>query len=93
MVKISLGIEPPLMAAGANFQLRLQVMQSTLQNSPKLQQLILSDQQSQEILKNRVKNFQFQIAQQQNAQIGRLGTKPIQQGPQDQPNATIPTQP
>src|SRR6266403_1018817 len=92
VVKISLGIEPPLMAAGANFQLRLQVIQFTLQQSPKLQQLILSDQQSQEILKNRVKNFQFQIAQQQNAQIGKLGTKPIQQGPQDQPNAQIPSQ-
>jgi hypothetical protein len=83
MVKISLGMEPPVPTSGANFQLRLQVIQNSMQTSPIIQKLIMGDQTNQQILENRVKAFNFQISQQKNAQIGRTGVQPVlQNGPQ-----------
>lgn len=83
VVKISLGIEPPVPTSGANFQLRLQVIQNTLQTSPIIQKLIMGDQTNQQILENRAKAFTFQIDQQKNAQIGRTGVQPVlPNGPQ-----------
>lgn len=77
MVKIAMGMEPPLIQSGANFQLRLQVIQNTMKSSPRIAQLIQGDKICSEILDNRVKNFTFQLEQQQNAQIGRMGTQPV----------------
>lgn len=79
MTKIAMGIEPPLIQSGANFGLRLQVIQNTMKSSPRIAQLIQGDEICKEILENRIKNFTFQLQQQQNAQIGRMGTQPVLQ--------------
>ena len=68
---------PPLYEAnsGQNPQLRLQVIQSTLQ-APDFQAFIKQNPVAQQRLQDRIKAFQFAIQQQQNAQIGRVGVQP-----------------
>jgi len=78
LAQIASGIEPPMIPQGQNYQLRLQVIQNTLQTSPSLQREISSDPDKQKLLQNRIKFLTFQIQQQQNANIGRVGTSPIQ---------------
>lgn len=72
------GVAKPVPAHG-NFQLRLQVIQETLQN-PQIQQELMQKKVSQEIVKKRIEYFQNQIQQYQvNPQIGRtLATAPMQ---------------
>lgn len=82
LTKIAMGLQPPMPGAGMNAQLRLQVLQSGIQNSPMLKQLIESNQVAVQILTSRVKALQFQIQQSQNAQIGRVGAAPALSGPQ-----------
>jgi hypothetical protein len=82
LMKIAMGIQPPMPTAGINPQLRLQVLQTGIQNSPILKQLIESNQIAIQILQSRVKALQFQIQQAQNAQIGRVGAAPALPGPQ-----------
>jgi hypothetical protein len=69
------GVDPPLYQSGQNAQLRLQVIQSTMQ-SPDYQHFLQSNPMAQQRMQNRVKNLQFQIQQQQNATIGKIGTNP-----------------
>jgi hypothetical protein len=79
LAQICCGIEPPMVDKGQNYQLRLQVLQNTLQQSPSVQQTIGQDKYKQEILQNRMKFLTFQVQQQKNANIGRVGTQAIQQ--------------
>ncbi len=58
---------------GQAFQLRLQTLMNFLQNSQAAQKALLSNPQAQEAVKQRAKDLQFQIQQQQNAVIGRGG--------------------
>jgi hypothetical protein len=69
------GVDPPLYSGGQNAQLRLQVIQSTMQ-SPDYQHFLQSNPMAQQRMQSRVKNLQFQIQQQQNATIGKIGTNP-----------------
>jgi hypothetical protein len=69
------GVEPPLYSGGQNASLRLQVIQSTMQ-SPDYQHFLQSNPLAQQRMQNRVKNLQFQVQQQQNATIGKIGTTP-----------------
>ena len=77
MAQIQTGVTPPLYEAnsGQNPQLRLQVIQSTLQ-APDFQAFIKQNPVAQQRLQDRIKAFQFAIQQQQNAQIGRVGVQP-----------------
>jgi len=77
-VKIKAGIEPPLVPEGQNYQLRLQTIMGIGQKNPAAMQDL--SEMSREILANRLKFFQFQLQQQQNAQIGRVGTQPTLDG-------------
>ena len=62
-------------------QTKMQFAQQVMQNNPKAQQALQSDQNFQALFENYVKNLQMSIMQQQNAQIGRLGVTPMQQQP------------
>jgi hypothetical protein len=79
--KIFAGIEPAIKESGQNFQLRLQTLQNILQTNPYARgRLNGSDPIFQQLVENRMKHFEFMLEQQQNAQIGRVGVKPVMQG-------------
>jgi hypothetical protein len=71
---IGSGQDQPL-PQGANYQLRLQVLQSkqqTITTNPATMKIIQSNPDIVKVLMNRAQYFQRQIQQQQNAQIGRM---------------------
>jgi hypothetical protein len=97
-VKIALEIEP-VMTEDVNFPLRLQTAQQIVQASTEIQQKMQGQPLVKQLADNRIKYLQFGIQQQQNAQIGRVGTSPVaQQGaaeepmPQGQPQPQQPPQ-
>ena len=66
---------------GANAQLRLQVLQQYLQGTPEvpgddIAQRLQEDERFRQRMETYQKQLQFQIQQQQNAQIGAIGTAP-----------------
>jgi len=73
--KIAAGAEPPL-KEGGNPQVRLQVLQQTIQANPAVAQRYQQDEIFRKMIDARVQSFQFQLTQQQNAQIGRMGAVP-----------------
>jgi hypothetical protein len=82
--KIAAGTEPELPGEGVNHQLRAQVLQGIIQANPAVQQRYGQDEIFKGMIDARMKALQFQLQQQQNAQIGRMGTMPAlqQQSPQ-----------
>jgi hypothetical protein len=79
--KIAAGTEPELPQEGQNHQLRAQVLQGIIAANPALQQRIQQDEIFRNMIEARMKGFNFQIQQRENAQIGRQGTLPaLQQG-------------
>jgi hypothetical protein len=80
------GIEPPMQPQGGmNYQLRLQTLQQSIQMNPELQQMIAARPVLSKMVENRVKFLSFQLEQQGNAQIGRVGTQPVLQGAEAAP--------
>ena len=77
-VRIANEIEPPA-KEGVNFQLRQQIAQQIMQTSQELQGKMASKPLVKQLADNRMKYLQFGISQQQNAQIGRVGVKPVMQ--------------
>ena len=75
-VKIINEIEP-LPKEGINFELRQQTAQQILQTSQELQKKMQEKPLVKQLADNRMKFLQFGIQQQQNAQIGRVGVKPV----------------
>ena len=75
-VKIMAEIEP-IPQEGVNFQLRQQTAQQILQTSQELQKRMAEKPLVKQLSENRMKYLQFGISQQENAQIGRVGVKPI----------------
>jgi hypothetical protein len=75
MGQIVTGVTPPIPGGSANPQLRLQVIQSTMQ-APDFIQFLKANPLAQQRLQERIKSFQFAIQQQQNAQVGRIGVPP-----------------
>lgn len=80
---MSAGVEPPLIP-GQNHQLRLQVLEETVNSNPQLVERLKQDEIFNALVTNRVKFHQFQIDQQENAQIGRVGTGQVLGGNQQQ---------
>ena len=78
-VKIINEIEP-LAKEGVNFELRAQTAQQIVQTSKQLQQTMAQNPLVKQLADNRMKYLQFGIQQQQNAQIGRVGVKPVMGG-------------
>jgi hypothetical protein len=83
--KIAAGTEPPLKEGGQNAQVRLQTLQQIIQSNPAVQQRYQQDEIFKSMIDARAQAFQFQLQQQQNAVIGRVGAQPaLQQMQQDQ---------
>jgi hypothetical protein len=75
--KIFSGIEVPAQPNGA--QVALQLVQAYAQQ-PDVAQRLQSDQAFAERLQKYAAQYQFQLQQAQNAEIGRIGTAPAQMG-------------
>lgn len=83
--KIAAGTEPPLKEGGQNAQVRLQTLQQIVQSNPAVSQRYQQDEIFRRMLDARMQAFQFQLQQQQNAVIGRVGAQPaLQQMQQEQ---------
>jgi hypothetical protein len=83
--KIAAGTEPPLKEGGQNAQVRLQTLQQIIQSNPAVSQRYQQDEIFRRMLDARMQAFQFQLQQQQNAVIGRVGAQPaLQQMQQEQ---------
>ena len=78
-VKIINEIEP-LPKEGVNFELRTQTAQQIMQTSQEFQKKMSENPLVKQLAENRMKYLQFGIQQQQNAQIGRVGVKPVMGG-------------
>jgi hypothetical protein len=83
------GIDPPVYTSGQNAQLRLQVIQQTMQNQDYVN-FIRANPLAMQRLDKRVQNLQFQIQQQQNAITGKIGVPP---GPTQQLTGAVPAPP
>jgi hypothetical protein len=75
--KIFAGIEMPARPTGG--QIALQIIQQYT-SQPDIQQKLQTDQAFAARLQKYAQQYQFQMQQQQNAQIGRVGTQPAQMG-------------
>lgn len=69
--------EEPILKPGQNAALRLNVLKRALERSPSIQQRVQGDEQVKKVWENRMKFFQFQLDQAQNAIIGRTGGKSV----------------
>lgn len=67
----------PMPKEGVNFEIRSQTAQQILQTSQVLQEKMAEKPLVKQLADNRMKYLQFGIQQQQNAQIGRVGVKPV----------------
>jgi hypothetical protein len=78
LAKMLAGIEPPMEPeVGMNYGLRMQVLQETIGRNPEMQRRIAGQRDTAALVENRMKFLQFQVQQEQNAQIGRVGTEPV----------------
>ena len=77
LAKIYAGIEMAARPTGG--QMAMQMIQAYLQQ-PDIQQKLQSDQMFAQRIEKYMGQYQFQMQQQQNAQIGRIGTAPAQMG-------------
>jgi hypothetical protein len=77
LAKIFAGIEVPAQANGA--QMAMQMIQSYVEQ-PDIAQRAQSDEAFGQRLQKYASQYQFQLQQMENAQIGRIGTAPAQMG-------------
>ncbi len=59
-------------------QSKLQYLQQLMESNPKAQGQMQEDEQFKALLDNYLQSLQFQVQQQQNAQVGKIGVKPMQ---------------
>jgi hypothetical protein len=71
-----LGNEANYIEKDAQAGSKLQFVQDIIQKNPKAQQAAQGDQIFQILLQNYVKHLQFQVEQEKNKQIGRVGVSP-----------------
>lgn len=82
VANMALGIEPVMDPNGTtNPQFRMQTVQQTIMQSPRLAAQFGQDQLFQELVQNYQKYLTQQANQEQNKIVGRLGTQPIQSAP------------
>lgn len=79
VAKMAIGIEPRMPEDGIDApETRLQAMQDTVINSPRLAMLYQGDPEFRALLENRQKFLMMQLTQEANKVVGRLGTAPLQ---------------
>lgn len=59
-------------------QSKLQYVQQLIESNPKAQGQMQEDEQFKALLENYTQSLQFQLQQQQNSQVGKIGVKPVQ---------------
>lgn len=91
--KIAAGTEPQLKEGGQNAQVRLQTLQGIVQANPAVQQRYQQDEIFRKMIDARAQAFQFQLQQQQNAVIGRVGAQPALQQMQQGQQMAMPAAP
>ena len=79
LVGMQAGYEANYQDKDPSAQSKLQYLQQLVQSNPKAQEAAQGDEQFKALLDNYSQSLQFQVQQQQNAQIGRVGVKPVQQ--------------
>jgi hypothetical protein len=72
---IAAGVEPTMAESGQNFGLRLNWIGQQAKVNPESMEKLTED--SRKILQNRIKHLQFQVEQQKNALIGKVGVSPV----------------
>jgi hypothetical protein len=77
IIRMANGIESNYRESGVNAQLRLQVLNETIQKSPKLMQQYQQDEIFKKLVDARMQNLQQILNQEQNKVIGRTGVKPV----------------
>jgi hypothetical protein len=82
ITQMAAGIEPDMPVQGINAQLRMNVLMQTVKSSQQLAQAYQQGGSFRELLDNYQKYLTQQLTQDQNKVVGRLGTAPLQQGPQ-----------
>ena len=85
VTQMAMGIEPDMPVDGINAQLRMNVLQQTVNNSPQLAQAVRQPGSFQDLMKNYQKYLQQQLVQTDpmgNKLTGKLGTAPMQGGMQ-----------
>jgi len=82
VANMALGIEPVMNPDGVtNPQFRLQTLQQTITQSPRLAAQFGQDDLFRELVQNYQKYLTQQAVQEQNKTVGKLGTQPIQGAP------------
>lgn len=82
MAQMAAGIEPDMPVQGVNPQLRMQTLMQHMQSSPKLSKMFNEDEGFRALVENYQKYLTQQLAQEKNKTVGRIGTAPLQAGPQ-----------
>lgn len=77
LAQMASGVEPLMRESGENAELRLQVLEDGIQKSPPLQQRYEQDEFFRALVDARVQHFRHVLEQRENAQIGRLGVRPV----------------
>jgi hypothetical protein len=72
-----LGNEPLYVENDPAAQTKLQYTQDVMGKNPKAQQALQGDELFRRLMENYVKNLQFSVTQEENAQIGRVGVTPV----------------
>ena len=76
IAKMFSGLEPAFIP-GQNPSLRLGVMEDSIRKSPRLARMLNDDPDFAAVYQNRMKQYQFELQQQENATIGKMGGKPV----------------
>ena len=76
---MALGNEANYVEGDPTAGMKLQFMQQIVENNPKYQEGLQSDERFQALLQNYGKNLQMSVQQEQNKMIGRMGVQPVNQ--------------
>ena len=73
---MALGNEAQYQEKDPTAGMKIQFMQQIVEGNPKYQEMLGADERFQALMENYSKAMQFQVQQEQNAQIGRIGVSP-----------------
>jgi hypothetical protein len=76
---MALGNEANYVESDPTAGMKLQFLQQIIENNPKYQEGLQSDERFQALLQNYSKNLQMSVQQEQNKMIGRMGVQPVNQ--------------
>lgn len=75
---MALGNEPQYQEKDPTANMKMQFLQQIVQGNPKYQEMLQGDERFAELMQKYNQALQFQVQQEQNAQIGKIGVSPAQ---------------